>query len=83
MRLILLEHYLNPCDYHALRNPELHGEDTWKRLEEHWKLEEVRKDPLLQVLEGTRPCQHLGFGLLAVREPVSPVSHQLVCATLL
>lgn len=43
MRLILLEHYLNPCDYHALRNPELHGEDTWKRLEEHWKLEDIMR----------------------------------------
>lgn len=47
------------------------------------KLEEAREDPLQEDLEGAKTCQHLGFGLLAVREPVSPVSHQLVCATLL
>lgn len=34
----------------------------------HQKLEEARKDSLLEPLEGVWPGRHLDFGLLALRE---------------
>lgn len=33
----------------------------------HQKLEEAKKDPLLEALEGAQPCQHLDLRLLISR----------------
>lgn len=38
-----------------------------KSASDHQKLEEVRKDSPLRLSEGTRPCPHLDFRLLAPR----------------
>lgn len=37
------------------------------QVKEHQQLEEARKDPSLEVLEGARPYLHLDSGLLASR----------------
>ena len=42
----------------------------------HWKLEEIKKDPALELSEGAWCCRHLDFGSLASktgREYISAV----------
>ena len=50
------------------------------------RLENTKKSPPLEALEGTRPCQHLDFRFLdsrAARDYISVVLSHPICSTLL